>query len=296
MSGIIIISDIILISAALIWLVAACITDLRKREVPNWLSFSLIGIALAIRGIASLLTGQLWYFLYALIALAIFFAIANAFYYGKVFGGGDAKLLMALAPALATTPLFARFFLSSFPEPFLLTFVINMLVLGFIYGIVFSIIAAVKNRKTVSVQFKKNNKKARWLRLCCWIAAAVALAAVFFTADILKPLILVLFVVLFIAPFLYTFIKAVEDSSLVKKIKPGQLAEGDWLVHSVRVKNKLIKPNVHGLSAAEISLLKKADKYVLIKAGLPFVPIFLAALICSLLLGDLLLLLILSFV
>lgn len=290
------ISDILLITIAIIWLVAACITDLRKKEVPNWLSFSLIAIALAIRGVTALLTSQPLYFLYALIALAIFFVVVNIFYYGRIFGGGDAKLLLALAAILATAPFFARTYNFFLQEPFLLTFVVNMFVLGFVYAFGFSIVSAIKNKKRFSIKFKEENKKLRYARLCCWICAIIALAAAFFAALVFRPLILLLFVVLFLAPLLYSFIKAVENSTLIRRIKPNGLAEGDWLVKAVRVKNKTIKPGVHGLSLKDIALLKKANKPVLIKIGLPFVPIFLIALICSLLFGNLLTRFILLFI
>ena len=60
----IITADYILTSITLIWLTAACITDLKKREVANWLSFSLIAIALGMRAIASISVGNGNYFLY----------------------------------------------------------------------------------------------------------------------------------------------------------------------------------------------------------------------------------------
>lgn len=294
--SIIIISDLVLVAIAFIWIISACVTDLKKREVPNWLSFSLIAIALAIRGIIALITKQPTYFFYAVIALAIFFVVTNALYYGRVFGGGDAKLLMALAAVFATAPVFAakNYFLIS--EPFLLTFTINIFVLGFIYALIFSIIAAARNRKRFSVKFKKENQKLRIIKVCCWIASIFVLIAVFFSTMLFRALLLILFIILFISPILYSFIKAVEDSALIKKVKASQLAEGDWIIDSIKIKNKIIRPSVHGLSLKDIALIKKAHKSVTIKTGLPFVPIFLAALIVSLIIGNLLTKFILLFI
>lgn len=291
----ILISDILLVAAAFIWIIFACITDLKKREVPNWLSFSLIAIALAVRGITALLTSQPFYFLYALISLGVFFAIVNLLYYSRVFGGGDAKLLLALAAIFATTPIFVKTY-AIFPEHFMLTFIINIFALGFAYALIFSAVSAVKNRKKFISKFRKENKKIRYIRLSLWAAAVIVILISFFIDSVFKPLILFLFAVLFIAPLLYSFIKAVENSVMIKKIKPGQLAEGDYLVNPVKLKKMIIKPNVHGLNLKEIILLKKVDKQVAIKIGLPFVPMFLLALVCSLIFGNLLTKLILLFI
>ena len=51
-------ADIILAATAVAWLFTAAVQDLKKREVANWLSFSLIIIALAIRAIASIVSFQ----------------------------------------------------------------------------------------------------------------------------------------------------------------------------------------------------------------------------------------------
>ena len=82
----------------------------------------------------------------------------------------------------------------------------------------------------------------------------------------------------------------------IKKIPANKLTEGDWIVKSVKIKNKIIKPSVHGLSKEEISFLKKAKKQVIVKYGLPFIPIFLLSVICSLFFGNLLMLFFLIFV
>jgi hypothetical protein len=56
---------------------------------------------------------------------------------------------------------------------------------------------------------------------------------------------------------------------------PSKLTPGDWLQKDVRVGSKTISATVHGLSEKEIALLVKARKKVLIKEGIPFVPVFL---------------------
>ncbi len=298
MANIILISDILLSSLALTLLLAASYTDLRKREVPNWLSFSFIGIASATRAIASMLSGEALYFLYALCSFVIFFILANLFYYTRIFGGGDAKLLMALSVILATSPVFLpatqTFIISQSihtplshiisTEPLLLTFLINLFVLGAIYGLGFSVFSVVKNRKAFWNQFKKGNKKTGLFRTLLWLAAFGFLTLSFFGP---REFIFIA-IIFFLIPYLYLFIKTAESVSMLKKLRPAELTEGDWIIQPIKVKNRLIMPSIHGLSKEELSLLRKTKKPVVVKYGLPFVPVFLFSFLCALFLGNLL--------
>ncbi len=288
---IIFIGDIFLVSLAFLWLIAASVTDLKKREVPNWLSFSLIFIALAIRGFIALIEKQPTYFLYGLIALAIFFILANLFYYTRIFGGGDAKLLIALSVVFAIKPVFITNIIEyttlGFTEPFIMLFLINSFVLGSVYGLFFSIFSAIKN-KNFGKEFKKETKKIRLIRTILWLIAFICLAiAIFQTTWCFVP-----FVIFLALPYIYVFIKAAENSAMIKKLSPIKLREGDWIMEKIRIKNKIIKPSIHGLSKEDIALLKKSRKKVIVKYGLPFIPVFLVSLIFSLLVGDLLVIII----
>src|SRR3989338_10180281 len=93
-------TEIFLFALAFIWLCVASFQDIKKREVANWLSFSLILFAVAFRAFYALLNNNLWFFLNGLIGLAIFYAVASLLYYGRLFAGGDAKLLMAVGVVL----------------------------------------------------------------------------------------------------------------------------------------------------------------------------------------------------
>ena len=98
---------IFLFVLALIWIVFATIQDLRKREVANWLNFSLIIFALGFRFFYSLFSDIGFNFLYqGLIGFGIFFILGNLLYYGKMFAGGDAKLMIALGAVLPFSVVF----------------------------------------------------------------------------------------------------------------------------------------------------------------------------------------------
>ena len=94
---------IFLFLIGLLWILFASVQDLRKREVANWISFSLIVFALGFRFFFSLFNERWGFFLQGLIGLVIFFLIGNLLYYSRMFAGGDAKLMIALGPILAFT-------------------------------------------------------------------------------------------------------------------------------------------------------------------------------------------------
>lgn len=277
--------NIFLIVLAFIWLVFASIQDLRKREVANWLNFSLIGFALAYRAFYSAFTLNYMFFLYGVIGFAIFFALAYAFYYSRLFAGGDAKLLMALGAVLP----FSGFTntLSSFVNNlFILGFFIFLLLLvGGVYGLLYSLALVLIRRKEFSREFKKQflaRKKLFFLSLIC--------AFVFFVIILAfgENLLLVLPVIILLFPFLFIYAKSVEESCLVKFVSIKELREGDWLYHDLKIKNKKIKTNWQGLSSSELEFIRKNyKKKILIKQGIPFVPSFLIAFIILLILWNL---------
>src|SRR3989338_5965028 len=90
----------VLYGVALAALLAASYTDLKTREVPDWLSYGLIFSALGIRALFSLgeLDGGI--LLRGLAGFAVFVAIAYLMYYTRQWGGGDSKLLMGLGAAI----------------------------------------------------------------------------------------------------------------------------------------------------------------------------------------------------
>ncbi|MFH0831924.1 MAG: prepilin peptidase [archaeon] len=275
-------ADVLLASIALIWLFAAAIQDMKKREVANWLNFSLVAIALAIRAIVSVVSSDAGYFIYGIAMTLIFFAIANLFYYARIFAGGDAKMLVALAAAFATTPVFVSSSVTSIGNiqiPFMAVFVLNMLFAGSVYGILWSAALAAKNFKEFIKEFKKSSRQNRLVRIIFFLLFAIVLLICFYVKDIIL-LIIALLALAF--PYLLIFVKAVENSCMVKSIKACQLSEGDWLYKAVKIGKKSIMPRWEGLNNAEISLIKKSEiRRVMIKQGIPFVPVFLLALIIS---------------
>ena len=83
-----------LIAFAIFWLALASIQDLKRREVENWWSISLVVVVMAFRAFWSVQDLNIWPFLWGLMGLVFGFALANLFYYARMFAAGDFKLLI----------------------------------------------------------------------------------------------------------------------------------------------------------------------------------------------------------
>lgn len=259
-----------LFGLASVYTIFASIQDLRKREVANWLNFSLVAIALFYRGAYSIINNDAMFFVYGLAGLAIFFLLANLFYYGKVFAGGDAKLMIGFGVILPYQNLYDLIFVP-------IGFIIVLFVLGAIYSILFSTALAYKNREMFRKKFKEILRKKRWIvfmsiALCLLMVIEIAIIKIqdniFFYGIF----------VIFFMPFLYIYLLAIEKSSMIVLTKPGNLTEGDWIENDISVGGRVIKKTVHGLDVKDILLLRKYNKSIMVKQGVPFVPAFLFAL------------------
>lgn len=279
------ISDILLMLIAVIALIFAAIVDIKIKEVPNWITYSLITSALAIRLIASLAVNEFYYFLYALIALAITFIIGNILYYTQMWGGGDSKLLIALAVVFATHPYFIQI-----KYPFLFVLSVNILLAGAVYGFVYALVLAIRHRKQFINEFKKlnQNKRVRLMKIISLLLGIILLISIFVAQHQIIKIILAGSAILIIFYInLWVAIKSVENACMYAKMPVANLVEGDWIAEDIKIDSKIIyKKQKTGISKKEIENLKKNNiSHVTIKQGIPFVPPFLIGLILTLLIS-----------
>lgn len=263
---------IFLIVLGLIWLVFASIQDLKKREVANWLNFSLIIFALGFRFFYSLFNQNFNFLYQGLIGLGIFFVIGNLLYYGRLFAGGDAKLMISLGAIL---PFSESLFVN---VKFFVLFLTLFLFIGGFYGIVSSFFISAKNfekfRKEFIKQFEINKTK-------IYIIMAFGLILMLFGFK--QNVFLFSGAFVFLLPYLYVYAKSVDESCMIQQIKVQKLREGDWLYKDVKIGKKIIKADWTGLSKKDLSLIRSKSKAIWIREGIPFVPVFLISFIISLL-------------
>ncbi|MAH03714.1 hypothetical protein CMI39_02925 [Candidatus Pacearchaeota archaeon] len=255
---------IFLIILALIWIIFASIQDLKKREVANWVNFSLIIFALGFRFFYSVFIENFNFFYQGLIGLGIFFIIGNFFYYGRMFAGGDAKLMIALGTILP----FSKDFLVNI-QIFILFFLIFLFV-GAFYGLIWSGFLSLRNFNEFKSEFyKRLNKNSKIVLFVMFLGIILIIFGfvekLFFSFGIL----------VFIIPYFYLYAKSIDEVCMIKKIKTNYLTEGDWLYRDLKVGKKLIKANWEGLTKEQIKEIKKRYKQIKIRQGIPFVPVFL---------------------
>lgn len=255
-----------LFALGIIWTLVATIQDLKKREIANWLNFSLIAFALSYRAFYSVMTKNFNFFLLGLISFILFFILAYAFYYAKVFAGGDAKLLMGYGVLLP---------IENFKTllPFALTFIFALFLIGAAYSLIYSVGIVIKNKKQFKKEFSQEMKKNKSLLFfSLFFFIAILIASIFYKTVLVLLLISPI-------PVIYIYTKAL-DKCMLKLIPANKLTEGDWLENDVFINKKItIKKTVHGLSLEDIKILKKYKRSVLIKEGIPFTPSFLITLL-----------------
>lgn len=257
--------EAILICLGILWLAAASLCDLQKREVPNWIGFSLIIFALGFRFFYSVFeSGNFDFFYQGLIGLGIFFVIGNLLYYARMFAGGDAKLMIAMGTILP----FSSYFFSNLN--FYFWFIMIFLFAGGIYGLIWSLVLCVRNFNNFKKEFRKRVNKEKKI-----IYAVMVLGLILMLFGFYETILFLLGIFIFVLPYFYLYAKSVDEVCMVRKVKPSELTEGDWLYKDVKVGGKLIKASWNGLDEKEINLLRKNKKDVLIRQGIPFVPVFL---------------------
>ena len=275
--------DIIIIIIALIWLIFASIQDLKTREVPDWVSYSLMIIAFMAAILKSILLKNT-FIIISLFGFFLFLILGSLMYYTKQFGGGDVKILVGLGALIPIYPKeLLNYFNPNLDLPFFLILILNIILIGALYGLFYAIYLLIKNKNKIKLRKYKINK------IYLLISLILIILQFLFNDPLLRLIIIFLALMLILIPYLHLFIKILEKNVMIKKIPIGRLTEGDWIINNIYHKNKLIyNKNSPGVSKTQILLLKKFGiKNVIIKEGLPFIPTFLLALIVSLIFGNL---------
>jgi Flp pilus assembly protein protease CpaA len=246
---------------AFLWLVFASVQDIRKREISNWLNFSLIGIGLTFKLIYSMVNWDWNMFIYGLLGFAVFYIIALIVYYLGAVGGGDAKLLMGIGAILPSNGLEGIVYSG-------LLFLGIFLVVGAVYSLIYSAVVSINNRIRFNAGFKHIFGKV-WK--VYYLVIPLFILVLFFNLGVEIILLSGLVVLL---PLIYAYTKAV-DLCMIKLVSWEELQEGDWIINDIKIGNRIIRNRANGLSEDEIKLLRKMKRNVFVKYGVPFAPVFL---------------------
>ncbi|MBI2124642.1 prepilin peptidase [Candidatus Pacearchaeota archaeon] len=273
---------------AFIALLVGSITDLRTREVPDWVNYGMVISGIALNLLFSVIYSTPSFIINSIIGLAIFFGVAYLMFYAGQWGGGDSKMLMGLGAAIG--------FDASFKSgQFLLGFFINALFAGAIYGLLWSLALALKNRRKFLKEFRKESSRKSAAKAKKLIIAGLSFMAIILfliRQQDIKFLVLSLAFLILATFYLWIFVRAIEKSAMYKSIEPKKLTEGDWIVNDIYVgKEYICGPKDLGIEKKQIRKLivlykRKRVGKILIKEGIPFVPSFFIAFIVTFLLGN----------
>ncbi len=245
-------------------LVIALCQDLKRQEVDDWLNLFLIISTFAFLIFNSILNWDSYFIFIGIVVFLIMFFIETLFYYSRIFGGGDAKLLLAI---------FGIFIGFSFSASLMNIgfFVLAFLFAGSLYGLIYEGYLIFSRFDKIKKYAKKNNFSKKFFYVFVFSALFSLLGffnwAFFYFAGFL----LFIYVVSF-------FARAIESELMVRNVFTKNLVEGDLLVEDVKVNGKVIKKDWEGLTDKDIKLLRKKKK-VWVKYGIPYVPAFVIAFI-----------------
>jgi Flp pilus assembly protein protease CpaA len=243
----------------------ASFQDLKRREVDNWLNLLLLFSGIGFLVFRAIFESSSNLIIFGIISFLIVFVLVNLFYYGRVFAGGDAKLLFAM---------FALFVGISLEKTLINIglFILFLLLAGSAYGLVYSGILFVRDFKNVKKEFKKGFEN-------IYLRYTVFAGIVLFALSYVNWFFFIPAIFFLLGPVLYVFAKSLEKEVMTSSVNASDLREGDWLVRDVRVGGKVVKAGWEGVSKKDLELLKKVKKKIKIKEGLPFVPAFFIAFI-----------------
>jgi len=271
---------------ALLALVIGSITDLKKREIHDYVSYGLIFSGFAIGIVYSIIYWEYTYIIQTIMGFILGLAIAYAMFYLGQWGGGDSKLIMGLGTILGFNifEIFGKTNLS------FIILLVNIIFAGAIYGLIWSIYLAIKNMKQFMKSLKYWSEKPRISlarRIILGLTVLIAILTIFVIPPELKMASLGLLATLFVVFYMWMFVKIIEESCMIKKIPISKVTEGDWIHKDIFIGKKYIAgPKDLGISREQIGLLKKYHatgkiSEVTVKEGIPFIPVFLIAFILT---------------
>ena len=257
--------EIIRLAITLLGSAVAGYQDLKTSDISDILVFSMIGLGLAIHGVESLMVGSIDPFLSSLGTAFILGIFALAMYYAGAWGGGDGALLVAVGALLPTAPLAS----SITSIPFLAVYFVSVFVVGFLYSLTYLSLTVFRNAKTRTAYIKSIVQNQGMI----YIFTAFAAVALALDRSIIGGLLSVL---LLLVPFIYQ-LSAVSELAFLQKIPVRKLKVGDMIGEDIP-RLGIFKRKIRGLTLQEVKAIRRVKKFVFIRDGVRYGPVFFLAL------------------
>ncbi len=266
-------SEPIFLIILFVGLVIATYRDIRIREVPDTLTYGLMTTGSLGGVIISVIQLNVWIFVEHLLGFLAGALLGVIMFYGRQWGGGDAKLMMGLGAILGLS-------WTNLQVPM---FIVLLIFSGAIYGIIYTIVLSVVHRKKFKKQFfiQLREEKFHRVRKYLVFTGIIVIIGIVFAPMDMKITLGAILLSAYILVYSWVFLKTIEKTALVKKYPVSKLTEGDWIIQTIKRGRKVIVNEKNtGVTKKQIAELKKHNvKAVTVKEGIPFVPGFLIAFI-----------------
>lgn len=271
----------------IIALLIASYTDIKKREVPDLLSYLLIGLGITAGIVSSIFLASIWPLLTALCGLAVGYLVGAVMFYAGQWGGGDAKILMGIG---ALQGFSIELIIDGLIPPLAST-ILTIFIMGAVYGLAYILFLVIKKWKPFKKAFIKKIREKQFLRTRKITIVVVVAAIILFLvlqSMAAKTIVITIALLIYIMQYGYAISKALEEVAMIKDVAVNTITEGEWIVKDVVVKGKRIcGPKDLGISQKQIDELKKHKiKKITIKEGIPFIPAFLLGYIMIIIVGH----------
>jgi Flp pilus assembly protein protease CpaA len=241
-------ADPIAATICLVAILIGTITDLKTREVPDWVNFSLIALGLGYALIKTIVFWDALYLIASVAGLIAFVAIGMGMFYTGQWGGGDSKMLMGIGASIGLSV--ADYSSWLVMPPFLLDFLVYSLVAGALYGLAWSIGLAWMNRKEFIKRFTEELKEAQKVKAWLLAGGIIGTGLALLMEGQTRILLLSGIFVTLLTFYAFLFIKAIEGSCMIKNVRPEQLTEGDWIADEIVLDKKtFLKKGIVGDTA-----------------------------------------------
>ena len=269
---------LILLAVGIVGFGLAAYWDLKTTEFPDWLPYSMIVLALVIRGGFAIAYADAWIFIWSLGIGAAFLGFGLLLYFTRQWGDGDAWLLGALGFLFPTA---TGFTVNTF-FPFQLTILFNFFFIAFFYLLVYAITLGVRNPRIAKGFFTSLRGDLRGMVMIVLVFAVLSAGsgAVMSSVYPVPPALfmyLMLFPVLLAAILLFARYGRFVEKTLFKKQIDAK---------KVRVGDVPVGRRWRGLTEGEVRRIRARGDKMWIKEGVRFAPVFLITLLITVFYGG----------
>lgn len=245
--------------------------DLKTTEVPDEIPAIMIISGIAYWLVSASVTGNFEPLIVSLAVGSILLAAGLLLYKTGQWGGADAWVLAGVG---YTIPLLGG-------ALFIVPYIMNFFIVSAAYMVLYAIAVGLRHRDVFPLFIADLRKNRRIFLLPLAFLFFLLALSVFLAMQGLRvrafPAIEIFSILLFLTAF-WRYGKVIETNVFRRRIPASRLKEGDVLEGM----------NWVGLTKRQVARLKQSKKYVTIKEGVRFVPVFFLTLVATLLWGNLL--------